>query len=184
MRHRPRCTKIYSVRKVTNARARNFYVYENFCDYSMVLAVQPGVARAFALRSFLLLRSCGSAQFCHFAPEAPLNFVALLLWLRSAFSLPDRSLNPQITPLRNFILLWTSVGFKKDRFRMVRHMRSWLLPLLEAACPSISPDLLLAVRRRASSRLRAVCATLSITTRDRRLRFAGGRENLPFFEFA
>ena len=34
MRHRLRCTKIYSVRKLTNARERNFYAYENFCDYS------------------------------------------------------------------------------------------------------------------------------------------------------
>ena len=34
MRHRPRCTKIYSIRKLANARVRNFYAYENFCDYS------------------------------------------------------------------------------------------------------------------------------------------------------
>ena len=51
---------------------------------------------------------------------------------------------------------------------MVRHTRSWLLPLLEleADCPSVSPDLLLAMRRRASSRLCADCGTfqpLSVT---------------------
>ena len=28
-------TKISSVRKLANARVRNFYAYENFCDYSM-----------------------------------------------------------------------------------------------------------------------------------------------------
>ena len=106
--------------------------------------------------------------------HAPLNFVTSLLfiaplnfacrgipvlrstlmhrsWLRAASSLPHRSLNPQITPLRNFVLLWTSAGLKKGRFRMAGHKRSWLLPLLEAACPSVSPDLLLAVRGRASS---------------------------------
>ena len=34
---------------------------------------------------------------------------------------------------------------------MVRHIRSWLLPHAEAACPSVSRYLLLAMRRRASS---------------------------------
>ena len=29
-----RCTEISSVRKSANARVRNFYAYENFCDYS------------------------------------------------------------------------------------------------------------------------------------------------------
>ena len=32
--HHRRCTKISSVRKFANARVRNFYAYENFCDYS------------------------------------------------------------------------------------------------------------------------------------------------------
>ena len=88
------------------------YVYNFIC----ALAVQPGVARAFALRSTLLLHSCGSAQRCRFAPVASLNFVASLLWLHSASSIPDRSLNPQMTPLRSFVLHWTSVGFKKKPF--------------------------------------------------------------------
>ena len=35
MQHRPRCTEIYSVRKLSNARVRNFYAYENFFDYSI-----------------------------------------------------------------------------------------------------------------------------------------------------
>ena len=34
MWHRPQGTKIYSVRKLANARVRNFYAYENFCNYS------------------------------------------------------------------------------------------------------------------------------------------------------
>ena len=46
---------------------------------------------------------------------------------------------------------------------MVRHLRSWLLPHAEAACPSVSRYLLLAARRRASSRLCAVCALLSLS---------------------
>ena len=97
------------------------------------LAVQPGVARAFSLCSPLSLRSCAwlrstlSLRSCAWLRSAlslrscaPLNFVASLLWLRSASSLPDWSLNPQITPLRNFSLLWTSAGLKqKGRFRMV-----------------------------------------------------------------
>ena len=37
MWHHPRCTKIYSVRKFASARVRNFYAYENFCDYSIKL---------------------------------------------------------------------------------------------------------------------------------------------------
>ena len=36
MWHCPRCTKIYSVRKFASASVRNFYAYENFCDYSIV----------------------------------------------------------------------------------------------------------------------------------------------------
>ena len=78
-----------------------------------LLAVQRDVARAIALRWTFSLRSCSSVKFCRFAPVAPLNFVVSLLWLRSASSLPDRLLNPQITPFRNFVLLWTSVGFRK-----------------------------------------------------------------------
>ena len=35
--HHGRCTKISSVRKLANARVRNFYAYENFCDYSIFL---------------------------------------------------------------------------------------------------------------------------------------------------
>ena len=114
--------------------------------------------------------------------RAPLNFVSSLLWLCSSLPFPNRSLNPQITSLRNFVLLWTAVGLKKKGcFRMVRHIPpgyssrppgyflSW-----GQGCPSVSPDLLLAVQTRASSRLRAVCATLSTRVGDRRLRFAGG----------
>ena len=37
MRYCPRCTKIYSVRKLANTRVRNFYTYGNFCDYSYKL---------------------------------------------------------------------------------------------------------------------------------------------------
>ena len=57
---------------------------------------------------------------------------------------------------------------------MVRHIRSWLLPLLEAACPTVSRHLLLAVRRRASLRLHAVCASLSTPVGDQRVLHAGG----------
>ena len=32
--HRPRCMKIYSVRKDAGARVQNFYTHEHFCDYS------------------------------------------------------------------------------------------------------------------------------------------------------
>ena len=87
-----------------------------------------------SLRSCARLRSTLSLRSC-----APLNFDASLLWLRWASSIPDRSLNPQITPLilRNFVLLWSSAGLNKGRFRMAGHKRSWLLPLLEAACPSV-----------------------------------------------
>ena len=35
MRQNRRCTKIYSVQKLGNTRVRNFYAYENFCDYSI-----------------------------------------------------------------------------------------------------------------------------------------------------
>ena len=44
--HHCRCTKISSVRKSANARVRNFYAYENFCDYSSLVhctsCIQPG----------------------------------------------------------------------------------------------------------------------------------------------
>ena len=107
------------------------------CSYFInLLTVQPGVSWAFPLRSTLSLRSCGSAQLCRFAPVAPLNFVASLLWLCSFLSLcsctwlrstlslrscgsyqlpyfPTDLSNPQITPLRNFVLLCTSVGLKQ-----------------------------------------------------------------------
>ena len=66
-----------------------------------------------SLRSCAWLRSTLSVR-----SSAPLNFDASLLWLRWASSLPDRSLNPQITPLilRNFVLLWSSAGLKKRPF--------------------------------------------------------------------
>ena len=56
--------------------------------------------------------------------RAPLNFVDSLLWLRSASSLPERSLNPQITSLRNFFLLWTSAALKK---RPSSNDKTWTL---------------------------------------------------------
>ena len=37
--HHRRCTKISSIRKLANARVRNFYAYENFCDYSSKLFI-------------------------------------------------------------------------------------------------------------------------------------------------
>ena len=37
---RPRCTKIYRVRKFASARVRNFYAYENSCDYSTMKQVE------------------------------------------------------------------------------------------------------------------------------------------------
>ena len=40
MGHRPCCTKLYSVRKFSNARVRNFYSYENVCDYSTLSNLQ------------------------------------------------------------------------------------------------------------------------------------------------
>ena len=137
----------------------------------VILAVQLGVARAFALRSTLSLRSCGSrsAQLCRFAPAgcaqlcrfAPvLRSCAQLCRfavVRSASSPPDRSLHPQKTPLRNFVLRWTSAGLKTYivRFRMVRHKHKRSAPgyFLSWRQPSVSPVqiFLLAVRRRASS---------------------------------
>ena len=110
-------------------------------SFYSLLAVHSGVARAFALRSTLSLRSCSSAQF----PRFPMDH-----WTGYQ----------QITPLRHFALLWTSVGFKKrGRFRIVRH--TLLVPLLEAACSSVSRNVLLAVWRRVSSCLLAVCTSLS-----------------------
>ena len=45
------------------------HTVKHYCFIDIdILAVQPGVARAFALRSTLSLRSCGSAQLCRFAP--------------------------------------------------------------------------------------------------------------------
>ena len=35
MRYRPHSTKNYGVRKLAIARVRNFYAYENFCDYTV-----------------------------------------------------------------------------------------------------------------------------------------------------
>ena len=60
--------------------------------------------------------------------RAPLNFVSSLLWLCSALPFPNRSLNAQITSLRNFVLLWTAVGLKKKRpFSNGKTYTSWLL---------------------------------------------------------
>ena len=66
---------------------------------------------------------------------------------------------------------------------MAGHKRSWLLPLLEAACPSVSPDLLLAVRGRdvLLLRIRAACVILSAPAGDRRLHFACGPPSQTFF---
>ena len=41
--HHRRCTKISSVRKSANARVRNFYAYENFCDYSSSITLKSRV---------------------------------------------------------------------------------------------------------------------------------------------
>ena len=71
---------------------------------------------------------------------APLSFLA-----SRAIAHPTDNPIEKLCSALNFFWLER----KKGRFRMVK--RSWLLPLLEAACPSVSPDLLLALRRRASS---------------------------------
>ena len=100
-----------------------FFLPVNF-NFIIKLAVQPGVARAFALRSTLSLRSCGSAQLCRFALAGCAQlcrFVPVLrscaqlcrfAVVRSASSPPDRLLNPQKTPLRNFVFRWNSAGLK------------------------------------------------------------------------
>ena len=97
-------------------------MFRDFAIYNS-LAVYPGVARAFALRSCevvarlhfpfklrstLSLYTCGSAQLPRF---------------------PDRPFNPQMTPSRNFILLLTCVRFKKKcRFRMVTYVPAGFPP--------------------------------------------------------
>ena len=50
--------------------------------------------------------------------------------------------------------------------------------ILTAASRSVSRNLLRAMARRASSRLRAVCASFSAPLSDRRVRFAGGCSSL------
>ena len=132
--------RLYEVTSCPARRCSGICAPLNFVASLLWLRSTLSLCSCAWLRSTLSLRSC-----------APLNFDASLLWLRSASSLPDRSLNPQIAPLRNFVPLWTSAGWKKGRFRMAGHKLSWLLPLLGAACPSVSPDLLLAVRGHASS---------------------------------
>ena len=70
------------------------FVYVTYvCFFIHLLAVQPGVARAFALRSTLSLRSCGSVQLPHFLVG---RLSDITLW-------------------RNFVLLWASVGWKKKK---------------------------------------------------------------------
>ena len=49
MWHHPRCTKIYSVRKFASARVRNFYAYENFCDYSKSEQQHPSSSSTLAI---------------------------------------------------------------------------------------------------------------------------------------
>ena len=73
-------------------------------------AVQPGVAQAFAL--------CSSV--------ASLSFLAF----RSITQPTDDPVEKLCSALNS---CWTPVGLKqKGRFRMVRHIRSWSLPLLAA----------------------------------------------------
>ena len=134
----------------------------------------------------------GSAQLCRFVPVlrstlslrscAPLNFDDSLLWLHSASSLPDRLLNTQITPLRNFDLLCTSAGLKKKavfewqdinapRYSL-RQPDLLFLQIFSLPCGDV---LLL--------RIRAVCVILSasVDAMGWRLRFAGGPPSQTFF---
>ena len=61
--HHRRCTKISSVRKLANARVRNFYAYENFYDYSSHFS---------ALWNSRLIPTCSPEHLetaaCHTAP--------------------------------------------------------------------------------------------------------------------
>ena len=93
--------------------------------------IDAWTVRFWTFFSFQPVVRARSAQLCRFAPLAP------LLSLRSASSWSITQ--PTDIPIANFVLLWTSVGFKNraGRFRMVRHKPSWLLPLLEVACPAL-----------------------------------------------
>ena len=130
------------------------------------LAVHPGVVRAFALR------------FCE--AVAQLNFPfelrsTLSLYSRgsvgSTSSLPDRPFNQQMTPSRNFVLLWACVRFKKCRLWMVTNAPAGFPPggslpfcfcrssrCLAGTC-SFASDVL-----HVSRRLCAVCASLSTSS--------------------
>ena len=100
--------------------------------YFAKVAVQPGVARAVAVRSTWSLRSCGSTQLCRFAPVSPLSFLA-------SRSITQSTDNPMEK-------LCSALNFSRLQKKDVKQIRSWFLPPLETACRSVSPHLVLAVR--------------------------------------
>ena len=97
-----------------------------------------------------LLGHSRSTQLFRFPPEAPLSVLA-------SPAIAQPTINPieKLCSALNFC--WPQKKRRPFSNGKTHTLQSWLRRLLEAACPSVSPDVLLAVQRHASSRLRAVC---------------------------
>ena len=107
--------------------------------------------------------------------RAPLNFIASLLWLRSASSLPDRSLNPQITPVEKLCSALNFCWFENKR----PFSNGKTFTLLVTSCPGGSLPYCFS----RSSHCRAETCFFSVqslslfqplSVSDWRLHFAGG----------
>ena len=93
MRHCPCCTKIYSVRKLANARVRNFYAYENFCDYrtkfnafSFVLWSLAGhnvPKLVFTSKELAIFENCSLLKICSFTVASVQKAPGLIFLSRS-----------------------------------------------------------------------------------------------------